>query len=101
MGGRVRVLVTGATGFLGSSVTRALLRSGYHVRAFARRPEKLGALERLGAEPVQGDILSTSSLATAAEGIDAIVHCAGAVSLGLRDRLEVHQTNVAGTPAVT
>ena len=95
--GRLRVLVTGATGFLGSAVTRALARAGHSVRVLVRRPERLHGVDGLGLDVFVGDVLRRPMVAAAADGADAIVHCAGLVSWRPRDRPELHRANVDGT----
>jgi dihydroflavonol-4-reductase len=92
----MRVLVTGATGFLGSWVTRELAQSGCKVRILARSRVR-SDLEQLNVDVVQGDILSPESLARAMTDVDALVHCAGLVSLNLRDREALQRVNVEGT----
>ncbi|MGB6192024.1 MAG: NAD-dependent epimerase/dehydratase family protein [Terracidiphilus sp.] len=67
-----RLLVTGATGFLGAAVVHLARSQGWQVRAFSR-----GASEIEGVESVSGDIRDPEALRRAAAGIDAIVHAAG------------------------
>jgi dihydroflavonol-4-reductase len=93
----MRVLVTGATGFLGSWVARELVRSGHEVRVLVRKVGRLGALREKDIDVVQGDILSPKSLWSAAVGVEAIVHCAGLVSVNPRHRDAMQQVNVEGT----
>src|SRR5262249_32716338 len=93
----VDLLVTGATGFLGRWVTRALIRARHTVRVLVRRVENLGDLEDPRVVVMQGDILSRSALQKAMSGVTAVVHCAGCVSMSLRDRDLVYRTNVLGT----
>jgi uncharacterized protein YbjT (DUF2867 family) len=61
------VLVTGASGFIGSHLTSALVEKGYHVRAMTRHPEKYHG----DGEVVFGDVADAASLATAMDGVDA------------------------------
>ena len=68
------VLVTGATGFVGSHVAEALIRHGDTVRALARAGADATLLERLGAQIIRGDLAEPTSLKTAVEGIDVVVH---------------------------
>ena len=66
----MRALVTGATGFVGSHLTQALIRRGDSVRILARTPERARALQAAGAEVRLGDLGETGSLQGIAEGID-------------------------------
>jgi dihydroflavonol-4-reductase len=93
----LNVLVTGATGFLGGWVTRALLSAGHSVRALVRDPRRSAPVGEAGAKLVTGDILSCASLDAAMADMDAVVHCAGSVSMSPRDRREVTRVNVEGT----
>jgi uncharacterized protein YbjT (DUF2867 family) len=69
----VRVLVTGATGFVGPKVANAIVDAGHEVRVLERRT---GAAQRAGvrAEAVRGDMTDAASLRLAAEGQDVVVH---------------------------
>jgi dihydroflavonol-4-reductase len=93
----VNVLLTGATGFLGGWVARALVRAGHSVRALVRQPSRVQGLGELGVSVAPGDILSPESLKSALVDMSAIVHCAGSVSRSRRDRVSVRLANVAGT----
>jgi len=73
----VRVLVTGATGFLGGWIVRALRDEGHAVRAFARATSDTEAIEARGVEVHRGGFDDEAALARACEGIDAVVHAAG------------------------
>jgi NADH dehydrogenase len=68
----VRVLVTGATGFVGPSIVQALVDAGHTVRALEREPGRSAALP--SQEAVQGDVTDPASLGRAAEGQDVVVH---------------------------
>src|SRR5690348_13452841 len=76
----MRVLVTGATGFVGSHTAEHLLSQGHQVRALARPSSNLVWLEGKPIEVVNGNMLDPSSLKAAMEGIDAIIHIAGATA---------------------
>jgi nucleoside-diphosphate-sugar epimerase len=70
----MRVFVTGATGYIGSAVTRRLVAAGHAVVALAREPDRVVAIRALGAEAVLGRL--RHELATLASGCDAVIHCA-------------------------
>ena len=74
------VLVTGATGFVGAHVTRALVERGDSVRAGYRNPKRLGRLGDLEVEPVEGEVLDLDAMRTAMRGCDTVFHVAGFVA---------------------
>ena len=96
-GGRV-VAVTGATGFLGRHLVRALAREGAHVRILARRDAKHELWNGLALEIVPGSLEDGSALERLAAGADAIVHAAGLIKA--RDRAAFLRTNGDGTRAM-
>ena len=73
------VLVTGATGFVGSHVAEALAKRGDPVRALARTGADTAFLEKSGIAVVRGDMSDPASLKPAVEGVDVVVHCAAKV----------------------
>ncbi len=75
----MKSLVTGATGFVGSYLTRALIRRGDSVRILARTPERARALHAAGAEVRLGDLGQSGSVQGIAEGIDVVFHLASAI----------------------
>ena len=92
----MRVLVTGATGFLGSHVAEQLTRDGHTVRALVRKSSKRDFLERLpNVELAYGSVEEAERVAEAVAGVDAIIHSAGLVKARSAD--EFHRTNVEGT----
>jgi len=102
-GGRSKVLVTGATGFIGSYIIKNLVEKGHAVRAI-RRSKKLPfyiPLEILDkVEWVEGDVLDFVSLNDAMYGVDSIVHSAAIVSFSKKQRREMYHVNVEGTANV-
>ena len=98
----MRVLVTGATGFVGSHAVKALQDSGHTVRAYVRTPAKLESVTaRVGVdldslETVQGDIIDAQAVTDAVAGCDAVVHAAAVVSTDPTSDTEVQETNFVG-----
>lgn len=76
------ILVTGATGFVGSHLVRRMRQEGMKVRAVVRAPAKARALRDLGVEVVPGDISDLTSLASAAQGCDRVIHLVGIIQEG-------------------
>jgi len=75
-----KVLVAGATGYIGGLLARKLREDGIAVRCLVRDPSKAGDLERIGCEIVKGDVLDAETLPPALAGIDSayyLVHSMG------------------------
>lgn len=96
----MKVLLTGATGFVGSEIARELVRQGHTVRVLVRKTSKLDGLAGLEVERFHGDILDRASLDRALEGMDALIHSAANVSARLRDAALIDRVNVEGTRTV-
>jgi nucleoside-diphosphate-sugar epimerase len=94
----MRVLVTGATGFIGSEVTRQLAAAGLRPRVLVRRPTRSNILDGLDVEAVFGDLTIPDTLPPAVEGCDAVIHLAGRAVFEPAKRLE--PTFVSGTRAL-
>ena len=73
------VLLTGATGFVGSHVAEALVARGDTVRTLARAGSDTAFIESLGVTVVRGDLTDAEALKRAVEGCDVVVHCAAKV----------------------
>lgn len=95
-----RVLVTGATGLLGSHTVSALLDAGHAVKAFVRSREKaqrVFAGHKGSLEIVTGDIADMESVEAALQGCDGLVHCAAVVAVdSANDSRTLLETNVVG-----
>jgi nucleoside-diphosphate-sugar epimerase len=74
-----RVLVTGASGFIGGHTCEALLRAGYHVRALMRPTSDASHFAGLDIERAEGDLSDVESLRRACEGVSIVVHTAAPV----------------------
>jgi dihydroflavonol-4-reductase len=91
------VLVTGATGFLGSAVARALVTRGVKVRALARATSPRDNLAQLHCEVVPGDLTDRTSLGTAMRGVRYLFHVAADYRFWARDPSVILRANVDGT----
>jgi dihydroflavonol-4-reductase len=91
-------LLTGGTGFIGSHLAEEMIRAGWHVRGLVRRPEKLRWLRGLDVEIVKGDVEDPSSLPSALEDVEVVLHCAGLTKA--RSRREYMKANAEGAEAL-
>ena len=88
-----RVLLTGATGYVGARLLRELERRGRSVRCLARRPEHLAGRVAAGTEVVAGDVLAPDSLSAACAGIESAVYLVH--SMGARGDFEEQDRRAA------
>ena len=93
----MKALITGATGFVGAAVARALLRSGWQVRALVRPSSNRTNIATLALEPVVGDLTDAASLERALQGCEALFHVAAEYSLWTREPQRLYRNNVEGT----
>lgn len=94
-----KVLVTGATGFLGKYVVEELVEHGYQVRAFGRNRTIGQSLVNASVTFIQGDLTNQEDLTKACQEMDMVVH-AGALSTVWGPWEDFYQTNVLGTKYV-
>src|SRR5437870_3538618 len=94
------VLVTGAAGFVGSGIVRALLADGYAVRALVRASSPSTNLAGLEIENVHADICDMDAVARAMAGVRYVVHAAADYRLWAPDPDAIVRTNVEGTRTV-
>jgi dihydroflavonol-4-reductase len=92
--------VTGATGFLGSHVARALAAQGAELRLLVRPTSDLRNIQDLNAERVQGDLRDPASVEKAMAGCQAVFHVAADYRLWVRDPEQMYRSNVEGTRAL-
>ena len=78
----MRVFITGATGWVGSAITKELVQAGHQVLGLVRSEDKARALAALGGEPLLGSLRDIDILETGAEKADAVIHTAFGVGLG-------------------
>ncbi|AFZ16855.1 NAD-dependent epimerase/dehydratase family protein [Allocoleopsis franciscana] len=96
----MKVLVTGANGFTGSHLVKALEQRGDVVVGLVRQSSNLDGLSGCNLQLVYGDISDRDALKTAMTGVDWVFHTAAYVELGLVDAAKMERVNVAGTRAV-
>ena len=94
---RETVLVTGAAGFVGAAVARALLSAGYQVRAVVRASSPRDNLLGIEAEIVTADLMNGAAVGAACVGMDAVMHVAADYRLWAPDPEEIVRNNVAQT----
>ncbi|HEX8826910.1 MAG TPA: hopanoid-associated sugar epimerase, partial [Xanthobacteraceae bacterium] len=94
------ILVTGASGFVGSAVARRLVRAGHRVRALLRPTSARINVADLPVEIVDGDLRDVQSVARAMTGIRFLFHVAADYRLWARDPQDIVRTNVEGTTAI-
>ncbi|MDG0814801.1 NAD-dependent epimerase/dehydratase family protein [Bdellovibrio svalbardensis] len=96
----MKVLVTGANGFLGSWVTRALVDEGHEVFALVRPNADVSELHGVNCKFVHGDVTDILSLLEAFKGIDTVFHLAGVIAYKKSERAKMEKVNVHGTANV-
>jgi len=96
----MRAVITGATGFLGAHVARALVKRGVEVSAISRPTSDRSSLAQLPLSHVEGDLLDPPSLAEAFRGADLVIHTAADYRLWAPDRRTMFEVNVTGTENV-
>lgn len=92
-----KVLVTGATGFTGSYLCKALVKKGYAVKALVRKSSSRSALENLDIEFVEGDLADPASIKGKINGVDIVFHIAALYRQEGVSKSMFHKVNVEGT----
>src|SRR5271165_7179221 len=93
----MKILVTGATGFLGSHVARHLLADGADLRLLTRSTSRTDNIADLPAEPVVGDLRDLDSLKRGMTGCEVVFHVAADFRVWAINGQELYQSNVEGT----
>lgn len=92
----MKVLVTGATGFIGGRLVDQLLDARYEVRALVRDPARASALARSGVELFAGDVTDAAALDSALQGVEGVFHLAALYDFGVEAE-RMREVNVLGT----
>ena len=95
-----KVLITGATGFIGNHVTRMALECGDEVRAMVMPGEDRSPLEGMDVEFVEGNLLDQSTFAPALKGVERLYHLAALFAVWTKDPDLHYKINVQGTEAL-
>jgi dihydroflavonol-4-reductase len=93
----MKALVTGATGFVGGAVVRALLKTGVEVRVLARRDSDFSNLQQFKIDGAYGDLRDKESLRKALAGCQQLYHVAAHYALWARNPAIFYDVNVTGT----
>lgn len=93
----MRVFLTGATGFVGHHVARALAAEGADLRLLVRKTSNLANLEGIKGDTHVGDLAEPESLRSALQGCDAVMHVAADYRLWIPDPKSMYRANVDGT----
>jgi dihydroflavonol-4-reductase len=91
------VLVTGASGFVGSAVARKLIGAGFAVRVLIRPTSNVSRLAGLDLEPAVGDLRDAEAVSRAVNGARWVFHVAADYRMWARDPTEIYRSNVDGT----
>jgi dihydroflavonol-4-reductase len=91
-----KTLVLGASGFLGSHVTKILCKEGRDVRVLVRQTSNTEAIDELPLERMHGDVLDSASLKRAMQGCDSVFYCVVDTRAWLRDPSPLYRVNVDG-----
>jgi len=92
-----KTLVTGASGFIGTHLARALAQRGDELRLLVRRNSRIDHLRDLDFERVTGDITDRRAVRRAMKDVERVFHVAGSTSMRSADRQRVFEVNVGGT----
>jgi dihydroflavonol-4-reductase len=96
----MKVLVTGATGFVGGAVVRALVKRGIDVRVLARAGADLQNIQNLTVERVEGDLRDSASLRKSLTSCQQLYHVAAHYALWAKDPAIFYDINVTGTKSL-
>lgn len=95
-----KTLLTGATGFIGAHIARALVARGDDLRITVRESSDTRAIDDIDAERVRCDVLDRRAVRRALKGADAVFHAAGVTSVRPEDEERLFEVNIEGTRTV-
>ena len=87
-----KILLTGATGYIGYNIAKQLLQTGYSLRFFVRNPKD--CILGMNAEIITGDIRCYSDVENAVSGCDYVIHAAGLFTFDELRKEEIYDVNV-------
>jgi dihydroflavonol-4-reductase len=93
----MKILVTGATGFLGHHLVKRLVKDGYKVRILKEKESPIELIKGLDLEVFEGDIRDLGSVKKAVKGCEVVFHLAGLISYWSKQNLLQYEINVLGT----
>ena len=93
----MKIFLTGATGFVGHHVAKALAAEGANLRLLTRKSSNLANLKGIKGDTFVGDLLDPTSLKPALADCDAVVHVAADYRLWIPDPASMYRANVDGT----
>lgn len=96
----MKILITGANGFVGLNVVKALVAANHQVTAYVRATSNVSFLEPFGVTLVRGELQDSQRLRAAMAGHDGVIHTAGNTSSNPRDWPRLAAVNVEGTRSV-
>src|SRR5947209_2124786 len=96
----MKIFITGATGFVGAHVARALAAEGAELRLLMRPTSRTDNIADVRADVVTGDLREPESLKKAMRGCEFVFHVAADYRLWVRDPDQMYRANVEGTRAI-
>ena len=93
----MKYFVTGATGFVGGTLVKQIIKNGHEVNASVRDVEKADELKSLGVKLFKGDVTDKESMRAAMTGVDGVYHVAGWYKVGVKDKTPGEKVNIQGT----
>ncbi|MTJ07104.1 NAD-dependent epimerase/dehydratase family protein [Anabaena sp. UHCC 0204] len=96
----MKIFITGANGFTGSHLVKALENQGHTIKCLVRKTSNLSRLNNCKVELIYGEITDYEIITKAMEGVDIVFHLAAYVELGLVNAAEMEKVNVEGTRTI-